>query len=168
VPSHVVLRPATDACGPSHRDAAGMSRTSIAAARAHGWILERSGGRLLGRVGGRPVLLLTTTGRRTGRPRRTPVQYERIDGDIVVVAAANGAPNDPAWHRNLQAQPFVRVRLGRAEGPAVARTADGEQRRRLWPELCARNPALERVQRQAGREIPVVVLKVGEWAPLRT
>jgi hypothetical protein len=102
---------------------------SIAAARAHGWILERSGGRLLGRVGGRPVLLLTTTGRRSGRPRRTPVQYERIGG------------------------------------AAVARTADGEQRRRLWPELCARNPALARVQRRAGREIPVVILRLGEWAP---
>jgi deazaflavin-dependent oxidoreductase (nitroreductase family) len=151
--------------GSLRRDAGGMSRMSIAASRAHAWILERSGGRLLGRMASHPVLLLETTGRRTGLPRRTPLQFERIDGHVVVAAAANGAPTDPAWYRNLKAQPFARVRLGRDEGPAVARIADAEQRARLWPALCARNPALEKAQRRAGREIPVVVLQLGEWGP---
>jgi F420H(2)-dependent quinone reductase len=145
-----------------------MSSMSIAASRAHAWVLDRSGGRILGRMGGQPVLLLTTTGRRTGRPRRTPLQYARIDGEVVVAAAANGAPADPGWYRNLQSQPFVQVRLGGAEGPAVARIANAEERARLWPALCTRNPAMERVQRRAGREIPVVMLRLGEWAPLQS
>jgi len=146
-----------------------MSRLSIAAARAHAWILERSGGRVLGRMNGHPILLLQTTGRRSGLPRRTPLQYELIDGRVVVAAAANGAPADPAWYRNLQADPHVRVRLDDDEGPAVARIADAPERERLWPQLCARNGALEKVQRRARREIPVVTLQpVGEWEPFRS
>jgi deazaflavin-dependent oxidoreductase (nitroreductase family) len=142
-----------------------LSRLSIAAGHAHAWLYDRSDGRVGARIGGHPVLLLTTTGRRSGRPRRTPVQYERIDGEIVLVAAAGGAPEDPAWFRNLLAEPQVRVRIGRREGPAVASVAAEEQRSRLWPELCARNPALSRVARRAHRAIPLVILRTGEWAP---
>jgi len=142
-----------------------VSRMSIAASRAHAWLLDRSGGRLGARMAGRPVLLLTTTGRRTGRSRRTPVQYETFDGRIVLAAAAGGAPSDPAWLRNIRADPHVRVRLGTAEGPAVARVAGAGERSRLWPALSARNPALARVARRVNRSIPLVVIEPGEWAP---
>jgi deazaflavin-dependent oxidoreductase (nitroreductase family) len=118
-------------------------------------------------MGGRSVLLLTTTGRRSGRPRRTPVQYDRIAGDLVLAAAAGGARQEPAWCRNIRADPSVHVRLGTLEGPATARVADPEERGRLWPELCARTSALQTVQRRAGREVPVVVLHPGEWAGLQ-
>jgi deazaflavin-dependent oxidoreductase (nitroreductase family) len=136
----------------------------VLAGRAHAWLYDRSGGRLGGRVGGRPVLLLTTTGRHTGRPRRTPVQYDRVGDELVLAAAAGGAPQEPAWCRNARAEPHVRVRVGRLEGPAMARVADAEERGRLWPLLCARTTALQTAQLRAGREIPVVVLRTAEWA----
>jgi F420H(2)-dependent quinone reductase len=136
----------------------------VAAGHLHGWLYERSGGRLGRRMAGHPVLLLTTIGRRSGRPRRTPVQYERVGGELVLAAAAGGAPAEPAWCRNVREDPDVHVRLGASEGPAVARVAGAEERERLWPELYERNPALEQAQRKAGREIPLVVLELGSWA----
>ena len=107
-------------------------------------------------MGGHPVLLLTTTGQRSGRPRRTPVQYELIDGDLILVAAAGGAPEPPAWWRNLEADPTVTVQLGGTAHTARAVTVGPAERRELWPRLCKRNRALERVQRRAGRELPLV------------
>jgi deazaflavin-dependent oxidoreductase (nitroreductase family) len=140
------------------------SAPRVAAGHLHGWLYERSGGRLGRRMAGHPVLLLTTTGRRSGRRRRTPVQYERVGGELVLAAAAGGSPAEPAWCRNLREDPRVRVRLGASESAALARVAAAEERARLWPELCVRNPALEQLQRKAGREIPLVVLELGSWA----
>lgn len=133
-------------------------RTAIRLNRIHGWACERSGGRL----GGPGVLLLTTTGRRTGRLRRTPVQYQSDDGELVVVAAARGAPHAPAWWHNLEADPRVTVRLGSSERGAVAETAGERERRALWPRLCARNHWLEPAQARAGREFPVVRLRFAD------
>jgi len=125
----------------------------LALTRAHVWIYART----RGRVGGRRVLLLTTTGRRSGLPRRTPVQYERVDGDPVLVAAAGGAPRPPAWFHNLQADPAVTVQIGGRVARARAVVAE---RPALWAELCERNPRLEAVQRKAGRELPLVRLRL--------
>ena len=78
--------------------------------RLHAWVYRRSGGRVLGRMGGQPVLLLQTTGRRSGRTRTTPVQY-LADGDTFVVVASNaGAARPPAWYLNLRANPHARIR----------------------------------------------------------
>lgn len=133
-------------------------RAAIHFNRVHAHTYARTRGRLGGRMGGHPVLLLTTVGRRSGTPRRTPVQYERIDGDLVLVAAAGGSPEPPAWWRNLEAHPAVTVQIGGDVRPMRASTVGAEERRELWPRLCARNRLLERVQRRAGRELPLVRL----------
>jgi deazaflavin-dependent oxidoreductase (nitroreductase family) len=127
---------------------------------AHTWAYARTRGRLGRSMGGHPVLLLTTVGRRSGTPRTTPVQYERIDGDLFLVAAAAGAPDPPAWWRNLEADPAVTVQLGGSVHRAHALTVAAGERRELWARLCERNPQLERVQRRAGRELPVVRIAV--------
>jgi deazaflavin-dependent oxidoreductase (nitroreductase family) len=133
-------------------------RALIRLNRAHAWLYARTRGRLGARVGGHPVLLLTTRGRRSGVPRRTPVQYERIDGEPILVAAAGGAPEPPAWWRNLVAEPAVVVQIGAEARPARAATVGAEERGALWARLCERNPQLDRVQRRAGRELPLVRL----------
>jgi deazaflavin-dependent oxidoreductase (nitroreductase family) len=135
-----------------------LHRLRVGAGHAHAWLYRRTAGRLGGRMAGRPVLLLTTTGRRTGRQRRTPLQYDVVDGDVVVAAAANGALTEPAWCRNLRTRPDVRVQIGHREVPAVAHVAAGAQRERLWARICAATPALATLEARAGREIPVVVL----------
>ena len=129
-------------------------RAAVHLNHAHAWAYTRT----RGRMGGRSVLLLTTVGRRSGTPRRTPVQYERIDGDLVLVAAAGGSAEPPAWWRNLEADPAVTVQIGGDVLPMRAITVDTDERRELWPRLCERNRLLERVQRRAGRELPLVRL----------
>ena len=109
-------------------------------------------------MGGHPVLLLTTTGRHSGLSRRTPVQYERIDGDPILVAAANGAPEPPAWWSNLTADADVTVQIGDRVWHARAVSVEGEERRQLWQRLCAGNRHLAPLQRKAGREFALVRL----------
>ena len=86
------------------------------------------------------------------------MQYERIDGDLILVAAAGGAPEPPAWWRNLTAEPAVTVQLGSQTEAMLAIPVGAAERRDLWPALCERNRQLERVQRRAGRELPLVRL----------
>jgi deazaflavin-dependent oxidoreductase (nitroreductase family) len=125
---------------------------------AHAWAYERSEGRLGAHVGGQSVLVLATTGRRTGLERRTPVQFQRLGGGLVLVAAAGGAAVPPAWWRNLEAEPRATVQVGSERWAVRSRTADDDERERLWPELVAANPALTRAEARAGRRLPVVVL----------
>jgi deazaflavin-dependent oxidoreductase (nitroreductase family) len=132
---------------------------------AHAWLYLRSGGRLGGSVGGHRVLLLTTTGRRSGRERRTPVQYERLADEVVVVAAGGGSPSPPAWWLNLKADPEVEVQLGADRWDAQAQTAGPHRRAELWPALIAANPSFESAQAKAGRQLPVVVLSRREPEP---
>jgi deazaflavin-dependent oxidoreductase (nitroreductase family) len=132
---------------------------------AHAWLYSRSGGRLGGTVGGHRVLLLTTKGRRSGRERRTPVQYERLGNELVVAAAGGGSPSPPAWWLNLEANPEVEVQLGADRWDANAETAVLRRRAELWPALIASNPSLESAQAKAGRQLPVVVLSRREPAP---
>jgi deazaflavin-dependent oxidoreductase (nitroreductase family) len=134
-------------------------RAAVHLNHAHAWAYAHSGGRAGRRTGGHPLLLLTTTGRVSSAPRRTPVQYERIDGQPIVVAAANGAPAPPAWWRNLRADPDVTVQIGDHCWRAKAVTVEGEERQELWPRLCALNRHLEPLQHKAGRELPLVRLE---------
>jgi deazaflavin-dependent oxidoreductase (nitroreductase family) len=126
---------------------------------AHGWLYARTGGRVGGSFAGQPVLLLTTHGRRTGRPRTTPVQYERIGGALVVVAANGGATSPPAWWRNLRADPRASVRLGADAIRVITTELEGLERDAAWRRLCARNRHLAGLERHAGRRFPVVRLE---------
>lgn len=126
---------------------------------AHAWVYEKSGGRIGARMAGRDMLLLTTTGRRSGQPRTLPLAY-LADGETPVVVASNaGLPSHPAWFHNLRARPRVRVRVRREVYEAEAVVAGAAERERLWPKLVAYNPPWGRYAESAGREIPVVLLR---------
>lgn len=107
---------------------------------------------------GRNLLLLTTTGARSGEPRLAPLVYSR-DGDrIVVVASKGGAPTDPAWYRNVVANPIVTVELGGETFQARASIAEGEDRDRLYAAHAAEHPAFKDYEAKTTRVIPVVRL----------
>ena len=126
--------------------------------RLHAAIYRLTRGRVLGRVGGQPVLLLETAGRRTGQPRTTPVQY-LADGDTFVVVASNaGAARPPAWYLNLRANPHARVQVGGRTIDVRAQEATAQERAELWQRLTAANRYLERAARKAGRDLPLMAL----------
>ena len=126
--------------------------------RLHAWVYRRSGGRVLGRMGGQPVLLLQTTGRRSGRTRTTPVQYLADDDTFVVVASNAGAARPPAWYLNLRANPHAQIDVGGRSVDVRAQEATGQERAELWRRLTAANRFLERAARKAGRELPLMAL----------
>lgn len=115
-----------------------------------------NGGKLGGQYEGASLLLLTTTGKKSGKPRTTPLAYQ-LDGDrLIVVASYMGAPKHPDWYRNLVAQPQVTVEVGKETFDALATTVtDASERERfirLWP-LASEHQA------KTTREIPFVALQ---------
>jgi deazaflavin-dependent oxidoreductase (nitroreductase family) len=105
------------------------------------------------------TLLLTTTGRKTGRQHRTALIY-REDGDnYVIVASKGGAPRHPAWFLNLQAHPEVGVQVKDETFTAKAQVASGAERDRLWQRMVEIFPDYEDYRRKTDREIPVIVLE---------
>lgn len=126
----------------------------------HQWLYEHSDGRIGASLGGRPMLLLRTIGRRSGQPRTAALLYVR-DGDAyAVIASKGGAPKHPGWFHNLAAHPDVEIQVGRERIPVHARAAEGEERSRLW----ARADEINRgqyaeYQSRTKRVIPVVVLE---------
>ena len=132
--------------------------------RAMSWLnvlaYRASGGRLGGRfLGGAPVLLLTTTGRRSGQPRTAPVLYLADGEKLVVVASKGGFSHHPSWFGNLEAHPQVEVQLGSRQRPMSARRASAEEKVALWPRLVAMYPDFADYQARTDREIPVVILE---------
>lgn len=108
---------------------------------------------------GAPTLLLTTTGRKSGEPRTTPLIYAR-DGDrLVIVASQGGAPKHPNWYENLSREPEVEVQVKGDVFPARARTSEGEERERLWAKVNEVWPHYEEYRHRTSRRIPVVVLE---------
>ena len=105
------------------------------------------------------VLILTTTGRRSGEARSTPLIYGRDGDDYLIVASKGGAPTDPDWYGNLVAQPDVTVQVRGDQFAAHARTATAEERPRLWETVTSYWPSYDDYQRNTNREIPVVVLE---------
>jgi deazaflavin-dependent oxidoreductase (nitroreductase family) len=108
---------------------------------------------------GAKTLLLTTSGRRTGRPATTPLIYVEVGDSYVVVASKGGAPEHPGWYRNLVKAPEVEVQVEGHVFRAVARTASGEEREELWKLAAEQWPDYDVYQRRTERQIPVVVLE---------
>jgi deazaflavin-dependent oxidoreductase (nitroreductase family) len=108
---------------------------------------------------GTEILLLTTIGRKSGTPRRTALIQRQIEGNYVIVASKGGAEQHPAWYLNLVANPEVTVQVKDKEFAALARTAQGEERARLWTLLAEVWPDYDNYQAKTDREIPVVVLE---------
>jgi deazaflavin-dependent oxidoreductase (nitroreductase family) len=105
------------------------------------------------------VLLLTTTGRRTGKRYTTPLIYQESGDDYLVVASKGGADEHPEWYLNLQADPEVGVQVRGDKFTARARTATPEEKPALWKKMAATWPDYDEYQRKTSRDIPVVVLE---------
>ena len=125
----------------------------------HEFWYRMTGGLIGGRVGGRPFLLLTTTGRKSGRPRTTPLLYLRDGEDLVVVASFGGNDRHPAWWLNLERNPEAEVQVGNEKKRVRAEKAKAEERSRLWPLLVDLYANYDQYQKGTRREIPVVVLR---------
>ncbi|HEY6698964.1 MAG TPA: nitroreductase family deazaflavin-dependent oxidoreductase [Acidimicrobiales bacterium] len=127
----------------------------------HRTVQKLSGGRFGWDVANMPVLELTTTGRKSGRPRTVLLTSPLRDGDaIVVVASRGGDDHHPAWLVNLRANPDVEVAIGRQpKRPMRARIADPDERARLWPQVVAKYKGYGDYQAKTDREIPLVLLE---------
>jgi deazaflavin-dependent oxidoreductase (nitroreductase family) len=125
----------------------------------HRLLYRLSGGRIGGRLWDLPIVLLTTTGRRTGKPRTVPLCALHAGDDVVVIGSYGGLDQSPAWWLNLQANPHAELAAGRETRRVTARNAAPEERTRLWAELTARAPGYLEYERRTAREIPVVILQ---------
>ncbi len=105
------------------------------------------------------TLLLTTKGRKTGEPLLLPLIYEKDGSNYVVVASKGGADDDPAWYKNLVADPNVQVQVGPEKFEARARTAPADEKPALWKKMAAVWPSYDEYQAKTSREIPVVILE---------
>ncbi len=117
-----------------------------------------SGGRIGGKVGKLPVLLLTTTGRKTGKQRINPVAYI-IDGPAyVVTASAGGADRHPGWFFNIRSNPQATITVKDKHIKVAAEIAGPEKKAELWARLVADAPGFDGYQKRTSREIPMVIL----------
>jgi deazaflavin-dependent oxidoreductase (nitroreductase family) len=119
---------------------------------------EETNGQVGHEWNGATCLVLTVTGRKTGQPRKFALIYAPDGDDYVVVASKGGAPNHPGWYLNVQANPEVMVQVKERRFPAVAHTATGAERARLWGVVNQVWPNYDVYATRTTREIPVVVL----------
>jgi deazaflavin-dependent oxidoreductase (nitroreductase family) len=126
----------------------------------HRGIFAATNGRVTGRGMGMPVLILTTTGRTTGQLRQTMLTTPlEIDDTITLVASFGGDDREPAWCKNLRANPDVEVTMRGKKRQMRARVADAAERADLWPRITSAHANYAGYQRKTDREIPVVVLE---------
>src|SRR6266516_3557676 len=125
----------------------------------HRRVYRLTGGKIGGRIGKVPVLLLTTTGRKSGQPRTQPLAYTQAGDGYAVIASKGGAAQHPLWYLNLRATPLAEVTVGRETRKVRARDAQGEERERLWRALADLYPGYDRYAQKTSRRIPVVVLE---------
>ena len=126
----------------------------------HRVLYSATGGRIGSRIWGLEIVLLTTTGRRSGRARTVPLCSLRDGDSFVVIASYGGLDRSPAWWHNLQHQPRATVRVGRTAHRVVAREATPAEHERLWAQLTAQAPGYLGYQRRTTRRIPIVLLQV--------
>jgi deazaflavin-dependent oxidoreductase (nitroreductase family) len=111
-----------------------------------------------GPMAGRPLLVLTTKGAKSGAPREAVLTYTRDDGRYVVAASAGGAPTDPSWFRNVEANPAVQVEAKGETFNATATVTHGSEHDRLWDAHVQERPEFADYPETSGRTIPVVTL----------
>ena len=125
----------------------------------HRLLYRASGGRIGGRLWNLPVVLLTTTGRQSGKQRTVPLCAFRDGEDTIVIASYGGLDQPPAWWLNLEANPQAELLDGRTRRSVTARTASPAERTRLWAKVTTRAPGYLEYERRTEREIPVVILQ---------
>ena len=129
-----------------------------ALSRIHARVYRISRGRVLDRIAGMPVLLLTTTGRESGKRRTATLTYFRDGADLVVIGSFGGSDLPPAWWLNLEHDPRATVLIGRTTSTVAARAATAEEHDRLWPLVTTTHPGYARYQGRTLRPIPIVLL----------
>ena len=125
----------------------------------HPWLYRLRRGRGVDRVQGAPVLLVTTTGRKTGRPHTVAVAYTRNGNDLVVIGSAGGLPGHPAWALNLRDRPQASVQLRDERFQVTSEWLDGQERERVWSQVVQLYPWFGDYQRKTTRPIPVIRLR---------
>lgn len=115
---------------------------------------------------GVPILLLTTTGRKSGEPRTVPLIYRQVGDRSVIIASKGGAATHPAWFLNVSENPEVEVQIRGDVFRARARAAEGAERQELWDEAASAWPNYNVYQTRTDRKIPVVALERVEKVPI--
>jgi deazaflavin-dependent oxidoreductase (nitroreductase family) len=128
------------------------------------WTLHKAaykitGGKVGGRMNSMPVLLMTTTGRKSGEPREVALTYVPAGRNMAVIGSNVGEDRDPAWVLNLRANPVAGVRVKKEAMKVVAREAEGDERARLWAEAVEKDPSYSVYEKRTKRPIPVIVLE---------
>jgi deazaflavin-dependent oxidoreductase (nitroreductase family) len=126
---------------------------------SHIAVYRLSGGRVLGHVGPLGVLLLTTTGRRSGKRRTVPLLYCETGSGFGLIASKGGAPRNPGWCENLFANPDAAVEIRGRRIAVRARRVEGDERAQVWSAMVAGYPGYDGYQRRTEREIPVFLLE---------
>jgi len=133
-------------------------------AATHEFWYRMTGGFVGGRFGKAPILLLTTTGAKTGKERTMPLLYYPDGENLVVIASNGGSDRHPGWYVNVRKNPKAEVQVGRETKAVTAKTASAEEKARLWPLITKMYAQYDGYQKNTSREIPVVVLKPAENA----
>ena len=133
-----------------------------AATRLHSLLYRSSNGVIGGSIANSPVLLLTTTGRRSGKPRTVPLLYLMDGHNVVLVASNGGAVRHPTWWLNLQYTSEAWIQIKSIRRRVTAEQASAAEKQRLWPHLTAMYPGYKRYQEITDRDIPVVILRPSE------
>ena len=123
------------------------------------WLLKLSGGRLGNSFLGVTLLLMTTIGRKTGKPRTLPMYYLQDGEKVVLVASNGGLPSNPVWFLNVMANPNVTIQIAGVKQEMVARVASQQERDFFWPQLTSRFSMWQEVYERSNREFPVVILE---------
>ena len=120
---------------------------------------EATGGKVGHDWNGTGVLILHTSGRKSGQTRKHPLIYGRDGDDYLIVASKGGAPDHPGWYKNLVAHPEATIQVWGEVVPVVASTASAEEKQKLWPVMTKEWPAYDSYQQKTERDIPLVVLR---------
>jgi deazaflavin-dependent oxidoreductase (nitroreductase family) len=144
---------------PEQKDLSGAANLALKLGTiVHSGVYRATGGRLLGRMGQSPILLLNTTGRKSGKKRATPLLYIVEGEDFVIIASKGGTPSHPAWYLNLKANPDASVEVGDRKVRVRAEEVEGEEKERLWKKMAEMYPTYDDYQKKTKREIPLLVL----------
>jgi len=127
--------------------------------RFYVYMYRRSGGKFGGKIAGNPVLLLTTTGSKTGKPRTTPVMYIHKDNEYLITATAAGADQNPAWLSNLNKKPEATIEMDGKQLKVKAIITSGEERDKLYENFKAIGKNFVEYEKKTTRKIPVIRLQ---------
>jgi deazaflavin-dependent oxidoreductase (nitroreductase family) len=133
--------------------------------KVHKALYQMTGSRIFANLGQMPTLLLTTTGRKSGKSRTNPLLYVEDGDGFVIVASFAGSPNHPSWYLNLQSDPKATIQIEKRVIPVTATTASPKEKKRLWPQLTAVYADYENYEKETDRDIPVVLLSVVDTTP---